>query len=74
MGKLTQEAMKLLCSFYFFHELVIALRRNPCPFETLIGALSTPLLRPELKARETMRAGECGETEYDTFMTLAELC
>jgi hypothetical protein len=39
-----------------------------------MGALSTPKLRPKLKHWRkddfTMRAGECGETDYDTFMTL----
>jgi len=50
---------------------------NRYPLETF-GALSTPMLRPKLKHGEkkdfTMRLRECGETDYDTFMTLAELC
>jgi hypothetical protein len=44
----------------------------------LIGALSTPILRPKLKHWKkddfTIQARSRGEVNYDTFMTLAELC
>jgi hypothetical protein len=51
----------------------------PLSLDTLMGALTTPILRHQTEARGkktifTMQAGAYGETDYDTFMTLVELC
>jgi len=48
------------------------------PLDTLIGARSALILRPKSKHGEkedfAKEAGRSSAEDYDTFMTLAELC